>query len=106
MQTPAHLAAAADPPSDRGYVARLSATLAAMLARVAGAELSEDELLLRLGERWLITYPPATRAQGLSAPHRIPHHRNVRLSAALAEELAGPYLPRTKYALQIFTSAA
>jgi len=94
MQTPAVAAAAAvDPAPDRGYVACLSVTLAALLGRAAGAELSEDELLLTLGEVGLITYSPSTRAQGVIPPRR----RRVRLSAALAEELAGAYSPDTEH---------
>jgi len=50
------------PASDRArapdhYVVRLSAALATLLGRAEGAELPEDELLGRLRECGLITYP-------------------------------------------------
>jgi hypothetical protein len=54
------LASAADAaaaPSFPRHVVRLSSALAALLDRAGGAELSEDELLLRLKEAGLITYP-------------------------------------------------
>jgi hypothetical protein len=116
MHTPAAAtaAAAAARPPHRGKVACLSAALATLLGHAAGAELSEDEVLDGLRETGLITYPSPllgrllgilpgrlfellvllpwwalVRLQGPSAPHRL----RARLSGALAEELAGPYLP-------------
>ena len=70
------------------YVVRLAGALAALLERAEGVELWEDELVPCLRVKGLITYRPSTRAQGLSPPHRL----LVRLSRALAQELAGPYL--------------
>ena len=114
MQTPAApaaAAAAAARPPHRGNVACLSAALAVLLSRAAGAELSEDELLDGLRDAKLITYPSPllgrllgilpgrlfellvllpwwmlVRMQGPSSPRRL----RTRLSGALAEELAGP----------------
>jgi len=84
MQTPA----ATDERSLPRHVVRLSDALAALLGRAEeGAELSEDGLLGGLRQQGLITYPPWTRAQGLRPPHRL----LVRLSGALAEQLARPY---------------
>ena len=65
LHTPAaHISASAmqSPASDRArspdrYVVRLSGALAALLGRAEGAELPEDELLGRLREWGLITYP-------------------------------------------------
>jgi hypothetical protein len=92
------------------------------LDHTTGAELSEDELLYGFREAGLITYPSPllgrllgilpvqlfellvilpwwalVRLQGPSPPHRL----RARLSAALAEELVGPYLPNTKYPVQL-----
>jgi hypothetical protein len=116
MQTPAAAAAsAAARPPHRGYVACLSAALAALLDHAAGAELSEDELLGELREAGLITYPspalgrlleilpgrllellvllPWWALERLQGPQKStpPHRFRVRLSGALAEELAGLY---------------
>ena len=124
MQTPAASAAAAAAaarPPHRGYVACLSAALAALLGHAAGAELYEDELLDGLKEAGLITYPPPPlgpplgpligrllvwvlgwlrqllpwwlllRVQGALPPHRL------RLSGALARKLAGPHSPNTQF---------
>jgi len=118
MHTPAAAPAAAATdarPSRRGYVACLSAALAALLGDAAGAELFEDELLDGLREAGLIIYSSPqlgrwlgrpigrmfvwllgaellgllwwllVRVQGPSSPHRL----RARLSGALAEELAG-----------------
>jgi hypothetical protein len=74
----------------RRYVARLSVALAALLGHAAGAELSEDGLLGGLRAAGLITYPPSP----LLSPH---HLLLVRLSGALAEQLAGPHLANTSY---------
>ena len=90
MQTP--VAAAAERPSVSGYLARMSAALAALLGRAAGAELSEDELLLWLRVKGQITYPLSPlRVQEMTPPQRL----TVRLSWELAKMLAGPYLPST-----------
>jgi hypothetical protein len=117
MQTPtaaASATAAAASSPHHGYVACLSAALAVLLGHAASAELSEDELLYGLREAGLITYPSPLlgrllgilpgrlfelfvllpwwllmRLQGLQGPSP-PHHLCARLSAALAEELAGP----------------
>jgi hypothetical protein len=94
MQTPpvAATAAAAAPPADRGHIARLSGALAALLGLAEGVELSEGNVLARLWQQGLIPSPTSTRAQGASPPH----HR-VRLSGALAKEMAGFHLPNTGY---------
>jgi len=85
-------ASAVETSPDRGYIARLSGALAALLSHrhAEGAELSEDELLGGLRKARLTSYeflPAPQRAQGGTPRHRL----LVRLSAALAEELAGPY---------------
>jgi hypothetical protein len=79
---------------ERGYVARLSGTLAALLGRAAGAELSEDGLWGGLRAAGLITYPPAPLTAEGPSPY---HFLLVRLSVALAEELAGPDSPNAAY---------
>ena len=96
MQTTTSAAEA--PPSDRGFVARVSGegALAALLGHgharchAEGAEVLEDELLGRLRDAGLVTYglagnPASQTAQGRTPPHRL----LVRLSGALAEVLAG-----------------
>ena len=121
MQTPAATAAR---PSHRGYVACLSAALATLPGHAAGAELSEDALLDGLTEAGLITYPSPPLGGALGQPSPIerlfawllgrlrgllpwwlrvrlqelspPHRLRVRLSAALAQELAGSLSPNTK----------
>ena len=55
MQPPA--AASSDEPPPGRYVVRLSGALAALLGRGEGAELPEDELLGRMREWGLLTYP-------------------------------------------------
>jgi len=81
----------------RSYVARLSCALAALLDRAADAELSEDGLLGGMRAAGLIIYPSSP----LAAERLSPHHLLVRLSEALAEELAGPYLPNIGYPSQL-----
>jgi hypothetical protein len=101
MQTPDAPTAAVtadDHRPDRGYVARLSGMLAALLGQAASAELSEDGLLGGLRAAGLITYPPSPlTAEGLSLHHLV----LVNLSGALAAELAGPDLPNAAYPFQL-----
>jgi hypothetical protein len=67
-------------PTPTSYVVRLSGALAALLGRSEGAELPEDELLGRLREWGLITYP-SPLLEGL-------------LGGELPEVLAAKVLPR------------
>ena len=67
------------PPTPASYVVRLSGALAALLGRADGAELPEDELLGRLTEWGLITYPSPLLGG---------------LHGELAEVLAAEVLPR------------